>query len=104
MLCYATRVVLDSLTQERFVPFLNQRLRIGSGASEVEAELVEARKLGVHRPGRREPFALTFRGPLHVVLPQRIHPVQIDGLGTLHLFLVPIGPDEHGMRYEAIFT
>ena len=26
-----------------------------------------------------------------------------DGLGTLDLFLVPIGPDEEGMRYEAVF-
>jgi len=26
------------------------------------------------------------------------------GIGTFELFLVPIGPDEKGLRYEAIFT
>jgi hypothetical protein len=25
-------------------------------------------------------------------------------IGTFELFLVPIGPDREGMRYEAIFT
>jgi hypothetical protein len=25
-------------------------------------------------------------------------------LGAMEIFLVPIGPDEGGMRYEAIFT
>jgi hypothetical protein len=37
-------------------------------------------------------------------MPQRIHPVEHDRLGRFELFLVPVGPDHIGMRYEAIFT
>jgi hypothetical protein len=51
----------------------------------------------------RAPFSLVFRGPLEPLLPQGIHRLEHDALGELDLFLVPIGPDEAGTRYEAVF-
>ena len=56
------------------------------------------------RAGRRTPFSLVFRSPPGSPLPQRIYRLQHDGLGALDLFLVPIGPDDEGMRYEAVFS
>jgi hypothetical protein len=53
--------------------------------------------------GRRVPFSIVFRGPLEPLLPQRVYCFEHDELGTFELFVVPIGPDEAGMQYEAVF-
>ena len=54
--------------------------------------------------GRREPFNLLFRGPRSPYARQGTHRLEHDRLGTLEIFLVPLGPDATGMRYEAVFT
>ena len=59
---------------------------------------------GATRAGRRTPFSLVFRSAPGATLPQCIYRLHHDGLGTLDLFLVPIGPAEEGMRYEAVFS
>jgi len=59
---------------------------------------------GPVRAGGRRPFSLIFRSPPAAPLPQRIYRLQHEELGPLDLFLVPIGPDEAGMCYEAVFT
>ena len=59
------------------------------------------------RPGpgtRRQPFSLLFLGPADPVLPQRIYRLEHDVLGLLEIFLVPIGRDEDGTTYEAVFA
>jgi hypothetical protein len=53
---------------------------------------------------RRAPFSIVFRGPATPILPQRIYRLEHPAIGSFDLFLVPIGPDERGLRYEAIFT
>jgi hypothetical protein len=50
------------------------------------------------------PFSIIFRGPSGQSLPQRIYRLEHAQLGTLDLFLVPIGPDGVGMCYEAVFN
>jgi hypothetical protein len=47
---------------------------------------------------------LLFRGPRTPVLPQRIYRLEHAVMGPLEIFLVPIGPDAEGMRYQAVFT
>ncbi|KJC57364.1 hypothetical protein UP10_30435 [Bradyrhizobium sp. LTSPM299] len=49
-------------------------------------------------------FSLLFAGPKDHVLPQAIYPVQHPALGTMEIFLVPIGPLADGNGYQAIFT
>jgi hypothetical protein len=39
-----------------------------------------------------------------VPLPQRIYRIEHATLGAFDLFLVPIGPDAQGLRYQAVFT
>ena len=75
----------------------------------VRAELIEVTNLtargGPHAANRdRAPFSLVFRAPPETMLPQQIFAVEHDDMGILEIFLVPIGPDHEGMRYEAIFT
>src|SRR5262245_46300302 len=95
---------LQDLKQEDFVGRLNSTFQIRAGSSDIEARLIEARKVGNGRGGRRVPFSLIFRGPRGMVVPQGIYQIQQETLGTLEIFLVPVGPDEEGMLYEAIFT
>jgi hypothetical protein len=52
----------------------------------------------------REPFSLEFTDPEPEHVPQQTVVVEHDQLGTFDLFVVPLGPSDEGMRYEAIFT
>jgi uncharacterized protein DUF6916 len=52
----------------------------------------------------RRQFSLLFRGPADPILPQRTHRLEHADLGALDIFLVPLGPDSEGMRYEAVFA
>ena len=47
-------------------------------------------------------FRLEFRGPGEPVLEQAIYPFQA-GEECFEIFIVPIGRDERGTRYEAVF-
>jgi hypothetical protein len=89
-----------------FAGCLNERFRLASGGATIELELVAASPVGdrAAADGRREPFALLFRGPSDPVLPQRIYRLECASLGSLDIFLVPIGADAAGIRYEAVFS
>lgn len=94
---------LDSLTAEDFRPHLGTGFRLADES--IEFELVELTPHGGSaRPGSRVAFSVVFRGPSQPVLEQRIRRLEHDRMGALELFLVPIGPDTTGMRYEAVFT
>lgn len=102
---------LENLTLEAFQPRVGNTFIIRATPEQaIDAELIEARALV--DPGRspkgassqRTPFALLFRTTLRGALPQRIYSVEHDEIGAYELFLVPVGPDEKGMVYEAIFT
>lgn len=82
------------------------RLRLGGGQA-VELELVEARDNGRTAIGGpdRSCFALLFCSPGEKrFAPQSTYTVEHDTLGELDMFLVPRGPDAHGMTYEAIYN
>lgn len=86
---------------ETFSACLGDSFQLFAEDETFSAELVEARPLG-ELPDR--PFSLLFRVADGATLPQRIYPLEHDGLGRFELFLVPIGSDDVGMRYEAIFS
>lgn len=71
----------------------------------VELELAEANDLPTKGEGPcKAPFSLVFRGSHDAPLPQGTYPLENQALGTLEVFLVPLGPDGHGLRYQAIFN
>jgi len=51
-----------------------------------------------------ETFSLLFVGPAEPALPQGTVELTHDTLGLLALFVVPVGRDATGMRYEAVFN
>jgi len=80
------------------------RLELEDGES-LEWELVEATALPTQEGApRREPFSLVFRGPAGRLLPQSVYPMRHPRLGALSLFLVPIGSNEQGVSFEAVFN
>jgi hypothetical protein len=96
--------MLDKLTHFDFAALVTQRFRLDEGVVSFELELVgaEAASSSSARDAARAPFSLTCRGPRHPLLRPRLYPLHHPSLGKLELFLVPIGPDASGQRYQAI--
>jgi hypothetical protein len=73
----------------------------------LELELIEATanqsgQETAQAPGGK--FSLVFMGPLDQSLPQQTYLFEHEKLGAFDLFIVPIGKDQKGLRYEAIFN
>lgn len=95
--------MLQDWTRELFAKHLNtnfvvQHPRLGA----VTLELVHVSELR-ETPHQRM-FALLFRGPLDQPLEQGSLPVVHAEMGSDVLFLVPVGREADGFRYEAVFN
>jgi len=93
-------------TRAAFTECQGDRFRILPEAGQpVEVELLQVTSPAWRSPLVPDrPFSGVFRGPPAPVLPHRTYQVEHDRLGGHALFLVPIGPDAAGMRYEAVFN
>lgn len=98
--------MLKKLTKEDFVSRLNQVFFIhAEGMEPIEAELIEVSALSSRPFEDRHPFSIVLRtDQQESYLIQAIYRVEQEAVGRLDLFLVPLGPDGQGMRYEAVFT
>ena len=91
------------LTHEEFSKHLNSTFRIRlSPEQTLDARLVEISEHMVST--RQERFAIVFLTSNDILLPQAIRQFEHDEMGNLQLFIVPIGRDEEGTRYEAVFN
>lgn len=102
--------MLDRLTVDSFKPAVGGTFTAEDrSGTRVSLELVDA---GTHDPdasaedesGKRSPFTLLFRGPAEPILAQRIYRLEHESLAALEIFIVPLGVDAEGTRYEAIFA
>ena len=104
--------MIETLQAKDFSPHLNKNFRIHTDSeTSLEFELVEVteRELktddGKATIGKeRVPFSIVFRATDKEPMPQGIYKIEHSKMGKLELFLVPIGPDEKGMLYEAVFN
>jgi hypothetical protein len=95
---------LETLTAGDFQALVSEPFRFASEATTpFDVELIDVSETGSAGSARSQ-FSLVFRGGPTPPLPQGIHGLEHDALGRLDLFLVPIGPDAEGQRYEAVFT
>lgn len=94
---------LATVTHQAFADCMDQQFLIHHGDSSIATRLVSVAPWG-NAQAQRQAFSLTFRGPNEPVLPQRIYAVENQTLGTMEIFLVPVGPDKIGMQYEAVFS
>jgi hypothetical protein len=94
---------LATLKIDDFVAHLDSTFEMQTPAGVVPLKLVKADPAGDSgRAGGA--FSLLFAAPKGTSWPQAIYPVKHASLGTLEIFLVPIGPLSGGNGYQAIFT
>ncbi len=88
-------------TAEDFEALVGQTcLAAGEGAP-VELQLDAVIEAGATMR-ERGAFSLFFHGPMDAPLPEGVTLVQFAG-AEMDLFLLPIGPVEGGLGYEAVF-
>jgi hypothetical protein len=99
--------MLETFTPASFKEHVGSRFRLSLPGQEPLAlelgEIILYEENPDHAP-RKQPFSLILVGPMRPMLQQAIYPLEHPILGALDLFLVPIGPDKRGMRYEAAFN
>jgi hypothetical protein len=94
---------IGTVTAGNFEPRLGEPFRLQAPTGETLMTLAEVRRLGsALRQGGA--FALVFVAQGMPRRPQAIYSVSHPELGTLEMFLVPIGPFAGGDGYEAVFT
>lgn len=100
--------ILSSFTYELLAPYTGQtfQIRFTDGTLEVTLEQVEKLKEKHVDPKlMRDTFALYFRGPREYPMPQGTYAFFHETLGgPLPIFLVLLGSDANGCRYQAIFN
>lgn len=90
-------------SRSAFAGCIGNTFRIRAAEDRAETvTLIEVKELGSSGP--REQFSAIFRGGRGDHLPQKTYPVEHEELGKMDLFLVPIGPDDQGMLYQAVFA
>jgi hypothetical protein len=96
------------LERSTFAEHLGETFRaVVEPENQLELELVEVEVLGSappQDPPRRESFSIVFRGPKDNALAQGTFRMEHDEIGGFDIFLVPIGEDQDGRQYEAIFN
>ncbi len=103
----ANTLNLGELTADFFQPLVNDTFLMHCGGEAPEPlELIYATANSKHaRPGSRVPFSLIFRaGSREFYRPQGVFLLEHSNLGRVELFLVPIGPDDAGMLFQAVFN
>lgn len=95
---------MSALTAGDFLP------HVGSAFPVVDEHLRLALVLTAVTPGDPpaddrlpRPFVLDLEGPQDPALAQATVPLEHPTLGTIEIFVVPVGRDARGTRYEAVF-
>lgn len=90
-------------TRADFFACLHSRFRVLNVLPEqFDLELITVSEL--QENSRQQAFSIIFLGPADRMMPQHIYQLKHDQLGELSLFLVPIGKQERGYEYEAVFN
>jgi hypothetical protein len=94
----------DALNFASFEAHVGSAFRVQVEEDDYDFTLAEATDLTP--PGvEGEQFSLLFEGPMDPAVPQGILRLEHEALGTLDLFVVPIGLTGDGcIRYEAFFN
>lgn len=95
------------LSQREFVEHKGTSFTVViEGQEAVSLTLTEVKPLGVRETGDLtiESFSLIFEGPTSPMLAQSSFVFVHDHMGELAIFVVPLGPIEGVMRYEAVFN
>ena len=96
--------MLDKLTHEAFEQRLGEHVDFEWADVQFSAVIDEVTKMTQQAGQERVPFSVIFLVAGSDNHGQHLFHASHPHLGEFPLFLVPIGPGEKGMRYEAVFT
>src|SRR5688500_10230892 len=97
--------ILERLTIDDFADRVGETFSAtAEGGRTLTLALTSVDALSGPQGGDRTPFSLEFRDAANDHVPQQTVAVEHAELGAFDLFVVPLGADPAGMRYEAIFT
>ncbi len=94
--------MLEKFEYEDFEKLVNAKFKVAGLDEDFELEFYELteRKL----TDRQEIFSLFLRGPSDRFLPQMSYSLTNEQSEIKDLFLVPVGKDEKGISYQAVFN
>ncbi len=100
------------LTREDFADKIGQKFTLMQADFEVaelgditlELTACDAMKDQEFEGKKRSPFSLTLKGPESPCFPQGYQSFTHDAMGTVKLFLLPLGPQDGAMMYKVIYT
>ena len=106
--------MLEQFTYSTFAHHLGSGFRVYLDPSRsVELRLVEATELvspsrstahGAETGSDGRSFSLNLLGPRDPFIPQGSYRFDHDQIGEFPLFIVPIGAEPDGLRYQAVFS
>lgn len=97
---------LHLLSASQFQPCIGQDFRIRFSDEDcVIARLEEVVELPGYTPLERKPFSIILQTELETTYYlQAIYTVEHPSIGSMSIFLVPVGIKGKGMQYEAVFS
>jgi hypothetical protein len=97
--------MLEALTKENWKACLDKDFQVQiDDQYAVDMRLVSVSGFGRSLNGRREAYSVLFQGPDQPILMQRIYRILQPQLGSMDIFLVPVGRVAGSIQYEAVFT
>jgi hypothetical protein len=97
----------DFQTEADFAKNVNTNFRVElaeSGPMDLKLVSVTPRKVDPTEQAGMERFSAVFSGPLDSFLPQQTYHMTHPEMGEFDVFLVAIGTEADGFRYEAVYN
>lgn len=96
-------MAIETLRAEDFLPHVGQRFPLATAGPQA-LELLSVTPAQGAAAGHRPGFALLFRSAGPAVAVQTVLDILHPTRGAVAVFVVPVGQDSDGVRYEAIFN
>jgi hypothetical protein len=97
---------LMTIEHQDFSEFLNQKLTIRNSENiKIDTQIIQVLVYENHVKVERIPFCVVLRTENNALrLNQGVYIIEHPIKGDLALFIVPIGHDSEGMKYEIVFS
>lgn len=95
------------MEREDFARVTNQEFDVIVGEATMTMTLISMEPFQSPQTAFRQAFSLIFKSTSLVVLPQRIYQMRnrhLPDAEKVGVFIVPIGRDPDGIRYQAVFN
>jgi len=97
----------DMQTEAEFTKNVNTKFRLVVDVPRpIDLTLVSVtpRKIEPHEQAGMERFSAVFMGPPDIFLPQQTYRISHPDMGEFDIFLVALGQEPEGFRYEAVYN